>query len=319
MKAIKKYNGSNSNKLSYRFKFTVVITSYNIKGRWLKQAINSVLKQTLQDVQLIVVDNNSDDPETIKVLNEISKDVHLIIKLDKNRGVSAARNEGIKNADSEYICCLDGDYYLESTYLEKARNMFENYKDVGIVAPLFNRFGDITGKRNHSKSDTNLIKILTWCYIISPSCFRREASVKVGMYDENLKSHEDWEHWINIAKDGWKIKVIPEYLVNDRRHGYPESFSNISKADVYYPYIINKHRKLYERHLVEVVAAKHLYNRNTSIQRRRLQVKHNKRLQSFLLLRIMFWVWFNVVKRFLPKGQHRLIYRLYNKLIYPFV
>ncbi len=253
-------------------KFTVVITSYN-KGRWLKEAINSVLSQTLQDVQLIVVDDCSDEPETIKVLNQISNNVH-IIRLDKNRGLSAARNEGIKNADSEYICCLDGDDYLEPTYLEKARNVFENYKNVGIVASFFNTFGDITGKSSNSIGDTSLVRMLTHDYILATSCFRREASVKVGMYDENLKSHEDWEHWINIAKDGWKIRVIHEYLVNIRRHEHSLYASNVNMADVRCSYIINKHRKLYEKHWVKVIAAKHLKLVSTIIQRRRWQAQH---------------------------------------------
>ncbi len=282
-------------------KFTVVITSYN-KGKWLKQAINSVLSQTLQDVQLIVVDDRSDEPETIKVLDEISKDVH-VIRLDKNRGLSAARNEGIKNADSEYICCLDGDDYLEPTYLEKARNVFENYKDVGIVVPFYNDFGDITGKQSHSKGNMSLVRILTQNYIgVGTSCFRQEASVKVGMYDEGLESHEDWEHWINIAKDGWKIKVIPEYLVNIRRHGHSKYLSNVSKAGVNCTYITNKHKKLYEKHWVEVLAAKHQLVNDVSVRHRELQ--------SFLLLRIISWVWFNVFKRFFPSSLQKLIYKL---------
>ncbi len=289
------------------YKFTVVITSYN-KGRWLKQAIDSVLSQTLQDVQLIVVDDCSDDPHTIRVLDQISKDVHLI-RLDKNRGVSAARNEGIRNADSEYICCLDGDDYLEPTYLEKARNVFENYKDVGIVASFFNEFGDVTNKCSYSVGDTSLVRILTWPYIVSASCFRREASVKVGMYDENLMTHDDWEHWINIAKDGWKIKVIPEYLTNRGKHGHSKSLNNASKADVCYSYMINKHRKLYDKHWVEVITAKHRYTSGWMVEHKRLRFQH-KRLQSFLLLRIMSWVWFKVLKRFLPKGLQKLIYRL---------
>ncbi len=314
-------NGRNElyfKELSYGFKFTVVITSYN-KGRWLKQAIDSVLSQTLQDVQLIVVDDRSDEPETIKVLNQISKDVHLI-RLDNNRGVSAARNEGIKNADSEYICCLDGDDYLEPTYLEKARNVFENYKDVGIVASFYNNvFGDITSefiKLIYSKSDTNLVRIVKQCYIISPSCFRRDASIKVGMYDENLKIHEDWEHWINIAKDGWKIKVIPEYLINVRKHKKSLYLSNISKADIYYSYIINKHRKLHEKLWVDITTAKHLQANLIHARYRKLNIRHkgletqHKRLQSFLLFRITSWVWFNVFKRFCPEGLRKLIYKL---------
>ena len=259
-------------------------------------------------MQLIVVDDCSDDPDTIKVLDEISNDVH-VIRLDKNRGLSATRNEGIKNTDSEYICCLDGDDYLEPTYLEKARNMFENYKDAGIVASFFNDFGDITGKRNHSKDNVSLARLLTRCYILAISCFRREASVKVGMYDENLKSHEDWEHWINIVKDGWKIKVIPEYLVNIRRHGHSMSHSsnNASKADVYYSYIMNKHRKLYEKHLVDVVTGRHRQTSNSVIRYRTWEVRYSKlevqhkRLQSFLLFRIISWAWFNVFKRFFPQ------------------
>ncbi len=269
MKAVKEYNGSNSNKLSYGFKFTVVITSYN-KGRWLKQAINSVLGQTLQDVQLIVVDDRSDEPDTIKVLNQISKDVHLI-RLDKNRGVSVARNEGIRNADSEYICCLDGDDYLEPTYLEKARNVFENYKDVGIVASFLKYFGKFTSTWEMKEDETSLVKMLCSDRIPSLSCFRRDASIKVGMYDEGLKSHEDWEHWINIVKDGWKIKVIPEYLINHRVHKGSKYENSIKEVNVYCSYIINKHKKLYEKHWVDILVEKNVQCSNYRIQVRKFK------------------------------------------------
>ncbi len=291
MSDFKEYNGSNSNKLSYGFKFTVVITSYN-KGKWLKQAINSVLIQTLQDVQLIVVDDRSDEPETIKVLDEISKDVH-VIRLDKNRGVSAARNEGIKNADSEYICCLDGDDYLEPTYLEKARNVFENYKNVGIVASFLKFFGKFTSTWKMKEDETNLVKMLCNDCLPSLSCFRREASVKVGMYDENLKSHEDWEHWINIVKDGWKIKIIPEYLINYRLHEGSKYENNIKEVNVYCSYIINKHKKLYEKYWVEILVEKNVQCSNYHIQVRKFK--------SFPLFRITSWI-LKTSENFIPQS-----------------
>ncbi len=298
MSVLKEHSNMNRDNPSSGSGFTVVITSYN-KGKYLKQAVDSVRGQTLQDVQLIVVDDCSDDPGTIRDLNEISDGVHLI-RSDRNKGVSSARNEGIRNSDSEYICCLDGDDHLEPTYLEKARNAFENNKDAGIVTSFVKQFGSFSAKKEIREDRVSLISMLSNNIIPSSSCFRREASVKVGMYDEGLESHEDWEHWINMIKDGWKIKVIPEYLINSRMLRGSKYRDKVSNADVYYSYIINKHRELYKKHWVEIFTAKHLKSNEYHIRIRRFK--------SFLLFRIGFWVLITS-RKFFPESLFELIYK----------
>ncbi len=236
--------------------FAVIITSYNL-GKYLKKAIDSVHKQTLKDVQLIVVDDCSDDPETVRILDEISNSVQ-VIRMKENKGVSSARNEGIRNSDSKYICCLDGDDYMEPTYLEKAKSIFESHKEVGIVACHTRCFGMLSIRWKVQENRTDLISMLKNNELYSASCVRREASVKAGMYDEKMRNDEDWEYWIRVIKDGWKVKVIPEYLFNYRQRKNSKREITKNNADINYSHIIRSHKKLYEKHLVEILSGKHL-------------------------------------------------------------
>ena len=263
----------NLDKSSNGKNFTVIITSYNV-GKYLRKAIDSVYNQTLKNIELIIVDDCSDDPEMLRLLDDISDNVQ-VIRFDKNLGVSAARNEGIKKSSSEYILCLDGDDYIEPAYLEKAKNVFESYKDVGIVSGWVRLFG-MSNSIWVPQNDIDLLRILTDNRINSGSCFRKEASVKAGMYDEKLRSFEDWDNWIKIIKDGWKVKVIPEILLNYRVHENSKyQRKGIPNADFYCSQVINNHKELYEKHFVEIISLKHkqtsLLHKQTSLLNQRLQ------------------------------------------------
>ena len=257
--------------------FAVIITNYNL-GKYLKKAIDSVHKQTLEDVQLVVVDDCSDDPETVRILDEISDSVQ-VIRMKENKGLPSARNEGIRNSDSKYICCLDADDYIEPTYLEKAKNMFEDRKDVGIVSSHFRQFEEVNIMCKIRENRTDLINTLKKNELHGTSCFRREASVKAGMYDERMRSHEDWEHWIKIIKDGWKVKVIPEYLFNYRKRKNSMWETTKGNSDIYYSHIINNHRELYEKYMVEILSGKHLE-----------MVNIRGYMRSFLIVRIALYI-----------------------------
>ncbi len=234
--------------------FTVVIPCYNL-GTLLPKAIGSVFAQTLDNVEIIVVDDASPDQETQDILNDVERHV-TVIRLRENGGVSVARNEGVKLAKSEYVVCLDADDTLESTYLEKVKNIFDAEESVGIVSCGVKTFGAM----NSCYTPVDRISIKD-ALINSPvhtaSCFRKTLHDNGGGYDKNLRGYEDWDHWLRIMKQGCDVRVISENLFNYYvRPGSKVETSNKNAFELV-SRIIENHRDIYEKHFDYVIAKKH--------------------------------------------------------------
>jgi glycosyltransferase involved in cell wall biosynthesis len=99
-------------------KISVIIPCFN-QGPYLDEAVDSVLAQTFQDFEILVVDDGSTDAETIKILRDFARPKTRIIRTE-NQGLSAARNNGIREAMGEYILPLDADDKIGPGYLEDA-------------------------------------------------------------------------------------------------------------------------------------------------------------------------------------------------------
>ncbi len=112
-------------------KVSVVIPCYN-HGEYLDQAVESVLEQTFQDFEIIIVDDGSTDQSTIDLLKGYNKPKTYVIRTD-NQGLASARNNGIKEAKGKYILPLDADDKIGKEYLEKAVKILDENDDIGIV------------------------------------------------------------------------------------------------------------------------------------------------------------------------------------------
>jgi len=86
---------------------SVIVTCYNL-GRFLDEAVESVLSQTFQDLEIVVVDDGSTEPETRRLLADYRRPKTSVVH-SENRGVSAAKNLGIAHTKGMYICALDAD------------------------------------------------------------------------------------------------------------------------------------------------------------------------------------------------------------------
>ena len=117
---------------------TVVITCYDL-GRYLHEAIDSVLRQTLQSFEIIVADDGSTDEFTTLYLDIFSAPRTRVIRT-LNRGLPAARNAGIELARGRYICCLDADDRLMPALFERARRILDDAEDVGFVSCYYETF-----------------------------------------------------------------------------------------------------------------------------------------------------------------------------------
>ena len=111
-------------------KISVIIPAYNA-AKYIKRCIVSLLEQTYKNIEIIVVNDGSDD-NTL----EMAKQYNIIVLDKENGGVSSARNSGLNKATGDYICFVDADDYVEKNYIESVVNILnENSYDI-VETPL---------------------------------------------------------------------------------------------------------------------------------------------------------------------------------------
>ena len=194
-------------------KISVVIPSYNRK-ELLKRSINSVNNQTIKPFEIIVVDDGSFDGTEAMV--KTNYDFIKFIK-QKNNGVSAARNVGIKVSSGEWICFLDSDDEWKNDKLEKqiiAMKSNPGYKFFHSNEIWVKNGKRINQKKKHKKYGGDIFdKCLDMCRI-SPSSVLIDKTIfdDVGIFNENLVICEDYELWLRIC-DKYSVFFINEPLI----------------------------------------------------------------------------------------------------------
>ena len=194
-------------------KISVVIPTFN-RISLVARAIDSVLKQSLNPYEIIVVDDGSDDGTSEMIQNKY-KSIKLIQQ--QNNGVSAARNNGIKHAKGDWIALLDSD----DEWIEKK---LENQVDRLIKTPEYDfchtneiwiRNGvRVNQRKKHEKYGGYIFdKCLDICRI-SPSSvlFRKNILDHVGWFDDQLPVCEDYDLWLRITAE-YRILFIDDPLI----------------------------------------------------------------------------------------------------------
>ena len=192
---------------------SVVIPSYN-RIEFLKRSIDSVINQTKKPFEIIVVDDGSTDGTETMIKSDY--DFVKFIK-QKNKGVSAARNIGIKVSIGEWICFLDSDDEWKKDKLEKQINAMKSnpgYKFFHSNEIWIKNGLRINQKKKHKKYGGDIFdKCLDMCRI-SPSSVMIDKTVfdEVGNFNENLVVCEDYELWLRIC-DKYRVFFIDEPLI----------------------------------------------------------------------------------------------------------
>jgi len=185
-------------------KFSIVIAAYNV-GRFVAEAVASALDQEGAEKEVIVVDDGSTD-DTPQALEKLAGRIRLIRQ--ENRGVSAARNRGIREAQTEWIAFLDGDDLFLPGHLARAgQAVAEHPEAVMFYADVEARDESLRFlKVLRSRRDPAAAKerLLLNNFICSNSVVaRREALLACGGFPEDLRhAGEDWELWVRLAHQG---------------------------------------------------------------------------------------------------------------------
>jgi len=202
---------------------SVIIPTYN-RAHLIGKAIKSILNQTFQDFEIIVIDDGSTDntEETVKNFNNFKI---RYIRHTNNRGVSVARNTGIRVSRGKYIALLDSDDEWLPEKLEKQIKTFKSESpEVGIVYSNVLHI-DESGKNMHKLTNPKKVEghiyedLLGGNYVGTSSTLliKKECFNRVGLFDDLLKAENDWDMWIRIAKY-YRFALIKIPLVKYRFH-----------------------------------------------------------------------------------------------------
>ena len=210
---------------------SIITPVYNGED-FLDRSIKSVLSQTYQNWELLLIDDGSED-DSVRIIERYLKDDRIkFLKNDSNSGISATRNKGINNSNGEYIALLDQD---DEWFADKLQKQVKALNGLGydyglIYSNLEVRFdnGDVTERKKEIEPEPTIIEnlelMLLRNLISSPTVLiRKEVLDDVGLFDDSIKwGGDDYDLWIRIAHK-YKFFYIDEVLCI--RHEHQKNYS----------------------------------------------------------------------------------------------
>lgn len=224
-------------------KVSVVIPCYN-HGEFLMETLDSVQAQTFTDFEIIVINDGSTDAATIELLQSLKLAKTSVIHT-VNRGVSAARNRGIEEADGEYILPLDADDLISPAYLELAVNVLDANSEVAVVYGERILFGEREGIEPLPGYDPRALLIDNCIY--PAALFRKDDWMSVGGYSEKMTyGWEDWEFWISLSELNKQVVKIPEiYFFYRVRNSSRDHTIQFHQKCILMFVMVMRHKRLY--------------------------------------------------------------------------
>ena len=197
-------------------KISVILPTYN-QAEYLPKCIESVLNQTLDDFEFIIVNDGSTDNS--KEIIESYKDKRIRITNQSNKKLPGAVNSGLKISKGEYITWISSDCYCQKDFLKELSLGLDENREIGVVYSLcthIDKDGKVI-KISQKPKSISITKLLSGNHVGPSYMLRKSCVKKVGLYDESLIGTEDWDHWIRIAKH-FKFMLIDKMLYYHRLH-----------------------------------------------------------------------------------------------------
>ena len=255
-------------------RISVLMPCFN-HGAFIGEAIDSVLAQTFQDFEIIVVDDGSTDPLTKDTLSKLTTPRTTVLKTS-NQGLPAARNHAARQASGGLFCALDADDKLAPTWFEKAVSVLDARTNVSFVSHWLETFGDEHWTWKPEACD--LAALLARNTVNGAAVVRRQAFEAVGGYDASMREGcEDWDFWLRLVERGFEGAIVPEVLFYYRRRSDSMSREMLDDQRYQRPLdtLIAKHERAYRAHLPAILVAKeaeaqHLIRETATIERERV-------------------------------------------------
>jgi len=198
---------------------SIILPTYN-RDKHIERAIKSVLNQSYQNMELIIVDENSTD-NTPKIVSELQKQDSRIIfsKNETKLGFVKSLNKGLKIAQGKYIARIDDDdEWIDEDKIRKQVDFLNNNQDyvlVGTGVVFINESDKEMLRFLNPQSDAEIRRRLLGknCFIHSSVMFRKKAALHFGGYNESMETCEDYDLWLKLGTIGG-LANLPIYGVN---------------------------------------------------------------------------------------------------------
>lgn len=203
---------------------SVIVPCYNV-ACYVAEALDSVMRQTFTDYECVVVNDGSPDADELERAIEPYRDRVVYVR-QENRGLSGARNTGIRVARGELLALLDADDAWEPRYLEVQVGMMGRDPSITALYPNALIFGDAPDAGLTfmdvcpSEGEPTLAALLDGrCIVFVGTTVRREAVERAGLFDEEQGRHlsEDFDLWLRLLGQGGRIAYHREVLARYRR------------------------------------------------------------------------------------------------------
>ena len=239
-------------------KVSVIIPTHN-RANVIQRALHSVLHQTYENLEVIVVDDASTD-NTAEIIHAINDKRIIFLRQEARHGAAVARNIGIHQATGEFIAFQDSDDEWLNKKLEKQMAvMLQSSDAVGVVYSGFLRFEDksakyFPSKRVEPKSGSILRPLLSGNFVTTQAVvIRKQCLLKSGLFDEKLPRLQDWELFLRLAELYEFVCVDEPLLV--AFHSKKSITADSTLFPVALKMLLEKHENKFRHH--PIILAKH--------------------------------------------------------------
>ncbi len=225
----------------------IIVPCYN-QGKFLQEALDSVLSQSLQEWELVIVDDGSSDNSATVAKSYVAKDSRIRYVYQENAGPSAARNKGVRLTSAPLIFFLDGDNLIHRELLSRGVMYMKSHNDCTLYYSRAQYFGTRDGEfvLNYTSYRDLLVSNSIDCACI----VRREDFLRIGGFDEQMRGYEDWEFFIRLLYHNDRIfqdtKILFSYRVNDGQMSVNTQAKK--RNDELTMYIYHKHADKYKEY-----------------------------------------------------------------------
>lgn len=258
------------NRVGFGTDIEAVITSFN-QGTMILEAVESLCDQTLLPKKIIIVDDGSTDECSMRVLKDIEKKsdlpIPIMIHYQENRGVSAARNAGIKKTEAPMVLVLDGDDKLKPEYTEYVSRLLGCNPSMVAASSWMHTFGALDSIVCPAGGEISAFLSRNCCP--ATHILRRDIFERCGGYDETMRSgFEDWDFFLSMleaAPESW-IGIVDKPLIEYRTAPASSNIKSMDKRLELMRFMIEKHVGSYHDHIadallgIEAISNLRLYN-----------------------------------------------------------
>ena len=209
-----------SHSFAYQPCISIVTPVFNTPLAWLTECVESVLAQAYEKWELILADDDSTDPETLRVLHELgARDPRIVVTSnDKKRGgISAASNRGLVLAKGEWVGFLDHDDLLEPDALFHNVKWLQDHRDADLIYSDEDKLTEQGFDSPIFKPDWSPDYFLSCNYICHFTIIRRELLRKIGGFRSEFDGAQDYDLFLRVIEQTSRIDHIPRVLYHWRR------------------------------------------------------------------------------------------------------